>query len=154
VANVTVPQATAYSPHHDPYNAALRSAPKISLRNQRCRESRLLGFRNHPIATESHLLRYRDPEIRSAASRRLSRLATHFSIFYHSFSHKPPSVHAKETGRKTETNGIIPGNRPQLTTTHHNSPQTPIKTAQLQPKPGKTQKSSTTAHKPRTKPKK
>jgi hypothetical protein len=49
----------------------------------------------------------------------LSRLATHFSIFYRAFSRREAVFHAKETGTNPEEVGITSELRPQLTTTAH-----------------------------------
>jgi hypothetical protein len=53
-------------------------------------------------------------------------LATHFSIFYRTFSRPSRRFHAQETGSKTETKSTIRGN---ASTATHNSPQTPSKAA-------------------------
>jgi hypothetical protein len=49
----------------------------------------------------------------------LSRLATHFSIFYRTFSRREAVFHAKETGTNPEEVGITSELRPQLTTIPH-----------------------------------
>jgi hypothetical protein len=49
----------------------------------------------------------------------LSRLATHFAIFYPAFSHKSAIFHAKQTGKDPEEKSIKRGNHPQPPTTSH-----------------------------------
>ena len=103
MANVTVPQATAYSQHRGPYNAT------------------------HPAAWVS--VSPPDPSAGrkpSANCRLLSRLATHFSIFYRAFSHNCHSFSCQENRHKNRNKRH---HSRKSSTTPHNSPQTPIETA-------------------------